>query len=576
MNSNHGRSSRDASLRAVGSLLFAALASAGCGGSGGGDATGPAHVDSTTYAMAVGRAEHTVTSLGNGDLLIVGGVGTGGSPLGSTEVLDASLVGSSTPPLATAGSLAVARARHTATLLASGNVVAIGGASTGAIEEFTPNAATPSLGAWATAPVATLATPRRRHAAVRLLDGRVLVAGGEDAFGVALASCELYVSAGAPVAPAAPLGTARRDHTATLLPDGRVLVTGGTDVLGIPLASAELYTPGTNTWAPAANSLATARALHAAHFLDGGNPNPADDRVLLAGGYGIGGDGVAAAELFDPATDSFGPGGTLEGPAVFDLATAVLANGQVGLAGGFTSGGASTSTQPTRESIVYRLAGAGGVGAQDLPGRRGATRAGTIPSSGPAGSDLVVVGGYDESGVPRTEVFLLAIDDEATALADTLSDEEALAFGVFATGFHVLHDAYLGAGDVELEIDEDPVFGRFVTGWVGNFYVDLELDAGAITGYVEGKSYTLTVTDGWAVSPDLEVDFRPPTWVDGDMDVANEDFDFDVDRSPGLFRGWVTGYDVEIELRVEVDGDHTDPGYSYMDVYLIDPYYYYW
>jgi Galactose oxidase, central domain len=41
--------------------------------------------------------------------------------------------------------------------------------------------------------------------------------------------------------PTVALGTARKGHTATLLKDGRVLVVGGTDANGNALATAELY-----------------------------------------------------------------------------------------------------------------------------------------------------------------------------------------------------------------------------------------------------------------------------------------------------------------------------------------------
>ncbi len=553
---------------AVGTACLAALPLAACGGgSHGGDSTGPAAPDAAVYSLSAARAEHTVTALSNGDLLIAGGTGSGGSPLSSTEVFDASEVPAGTP-VVTAGPLNVPRTRHTATRLASGNVVAIGGTASAAVEQFTPDLSTPSNGTWAVAVPAVLATPRSRHGAALLLDGRVLVCGGISSAATTLASAELYVNAASPFAAATAMNVARRDHTATLLPDGRVLVAGGYDAAGLPLSSAEVYDPVGNTWT-VVGPLGTARALHAATLMNAADVDPTNDRVLVTGGAGAAGAGVRAAELYDPATNLFTGGGDLEGPGVFDHAAVLLANGQVGIVGGFTTGGGAAPDDPVRETIVYRFGSGQGVGAQDAPARRGALRAGAIASAGPAGSDVVIVGGADESGTPRNGVYLLAIDDEATALADTLSDEDALALGVIATAFHLFEDGLTGIGDVDLAIEDDPVFGRMVIGSVGNFDVDLQVDAGSVVGDVEGKNFVLDVASDVVTAPDFVVDFTPSDRVAGDFDVDFQDFDFDVDRDADTFAGWITGWYDEAYLRIEVLGDQTDAGDSYLDVYWI-------
>jgi len=86
---------------------------------------------------------------------------------------------------------------------------------------------------------------------------------------------------------------------------------------------------------------------------------------------------------------------------------------------------------------------------------------------------------------------------------------------------------------------------------------------------VEGKRFAMTITDGFVDSPDFDVDFRRSDVVDGDMDVAAQDFDFDVGRTPGLFRGWLVGFDLEVELRVEAAGASTLGTTSYFDIYWI-------
>jgi hypothetical protein len=85
--------------------------------------------------------------------------------------------------------------------------------------------------------------------------------------------------------------TARSGHTATLLHDGRVLITAGWR--GSYLGSAELYDPATGTFSPT-GSMTTARESATATLLS-------DGRVLIAGGSvaGVGPD-VASAELYQP------------------------------------------------------------------------------------------------------------------------------------------------------------------------------------------------------------------------------------------------------------------------------------
>src|SRR4051812_40200027 len=77
--------------------------------------------------------------------------------------------------------------------------------------------------------------------------------------------------------PAGSMAAARSNHVAVRLPNGKVLVAGGVAGLNI-LASAEIYDPATNIWAPAA-SMRTARYVFVAALLPNG-------KVLVAGGAG--------------------------------------------------------------------------------------------------------------------------------------------------------------------------------------------------------------------------------------------------------------------------------------------------
>jgi hypothetical protein len=82
------------------------------------------------------------------------------------------------------------------------------------------------------------------------------------------------------------MSTARSSMTVTPLADGRVLVVGG-----VREPTSELYDPASGTWIPR-GTLNEPRWLHVAVRLR-------DRRVLVAGG----GAYTASAELYDPATN---------------------------------------------------------------------------------------------------------------------------------------------------------------------------------------------------------------------------------------------------------------------------------
>ncbi len=188
----------------------------------------------------------------------------------------------------------------------------------------------PAGGMWSS--TGSLHTARSRHTATLLGDGRVLVAGGVDADGRRLASAELYEPVAGGWIPTGSLSIARGDHTATLLPDGRVLVVGGTGAGGSEetLASAELYDPEAGRWSPT-GPMGAARSGHTASML-------ADGRVLVAGGQDATicdpGFAIGSSEIFDPATTTWGPTGSLDQGRVFHTAT-LLGDGRVLTLGGY-------------------------------------------------------------------------------------------------------------------------------------------------------------------------------------------------------------------------------------------------
>src|SRR5262249_19083923 len=118
------------------------------------------------------------------------------------------------------GSMATARFQHTATVLSSGLVVISGGETldagnaqyipTASIEIYNPATGT-------SAPGGTMAVARASHTATLLDNGQILFAGGIDLTGTPLKSAELYTPAIQISTAVSNMSDARVLHTATIL-----------------------------------------------------------------------------------------------------------------------------------------------------------------------------------------------------------------------------------------------------------------------------------------------------------------------------------------------------------------------
>ncbi|MBV8846599.1 MAG: hypothetical protein JO307_27655 [Bryobacterales bacterium] len=140
--------------------------------------------------------------------------------------------------------------------------------------------------------------------ATLLLNGKVLLTGGEPGYGdfdtsyYTLNSAELYDFLSGTFTPTGDMSFARFSHAATLLTDGTVLITGG---IGNPYGGtpvAELYNPETGAFSVAGN-MESARVFHQATLLSDGRVL-ITGAVLWPGGVSPGGEALASAEIYTP------------------------------------------------------------------------------------------------------------------------------------------------------------------------------------------------------------------------------------------------------------------------------------
>ena len=119
-----------------------------------------------------------------------------------------------------------------------------------------------SASAYSFVETGTMNTGRYVHTATLLASGQVMVAGGFNGNIGEVAGTETYNPATGSWTTNGDMINPRSDHTATLLPNGKVLVAGGDDFTGA-LTNAELFDPASGTWT-ATGSLTNSRTYHAA------------------------------------------------------------------------------------------------------------------------------------------------------------------------------------------------------------------------------------------------------------------------------------------------------------------------
>jgi MYXO-CTERM domain-containing protein len=293
----------------------------------------------------------------------------------------------------------------------------------------------PASGTWAK--VGPLPQKRSEISAVRLGDGRVLTCGGSSTDGnggyTTLSDCAAYDPAAGTWTPTKSLPAARERYRMNALADGRAFFSGGckqapNDVnCSLLFPNAGVYDATTDAWTVVPD-MSTARYFHSHTLLPSG-------KVLVVGGVGPADADIDVSEEFDPATSTWAPPVKLIGPHAAHGAV-LLPDGRAMVLGGATSSAFLTSTEiydaggwtQGPSLSVARTAACAGV----LPSGAVAYILGSVPdpSSGfvlSASADVLAAGGTmfksaGSAGVPRTSVGVAVLPDGRLLAAGGVSD----------------------------------------------------------------------------------------------------------------------------------------------------------
>jgi hypothetical protein len=261
---------------------------------------------SRTGIMNSVRFSHTATLLPNGLVLIAGGC----CDIQGNALKSAELYNPANGVFSVTGSLLTARYRHTATLLGNGQVLITGGAAKltdqvgfNSAELYDPATATFTA-------TGSMAVPRAGQTANLLQNGSVIVAGGTSTTDSA-STAELYSPFDGVFTRTGLTGTMaakRINHAAVGLVDGRVVLAGGTN----GLRTAEFYDPTPSYFYFTQGSMTEQRDSPAAALLLN-TQTALDSQVLLGGGVvaDTGSSNGTLLELFNPATQQFSPAGNM-------------------------------------------------------------------------------------------------------------------------------------------------------------------------------------------------------------------------------------------------------------------------
>ena len=348
------------------------------GGAGSGSATASTIVPLTQ--MAVARAAHSATRLADGSVLVVGGCTAHGCEFSGDDGLVAEVYVPSHGRFVSVGRSHELRNSHTATLLADGRVLVAGGwganAVTASTEIYDPGTKSFSRGP-------QMLSIRAGASATLLTDGRVLLAGGFTDNRPTIQNAEVFLPRGGTFEPVATMHAPRGAHAAARLQDGRVLIIGGFS-RGRVVATTETFDPRTNRFRRRATMRFPRRNAAAVTLADG--------RVLVVGGAAdIDGRRLyRSTEIYDPRRDRF-----IAGPPMQFVRNKVAGSVLRLPSGGvLVAGGASAVELFDPRTGRFRI-----------EGQLDATRY-VLTATPLARGRALLVGGYDASIAPTRQAWL--------------------------------------------------------------------------------------------------------------------------------------------------------------------------
>ena len=239
-------------------------------------------------SMSTPRWGHSATVLNNGKLLIVGGQERLSGRVGTAEIYDPT-----SNTWSAAANMIDARGKsHRAVLLSDGKVMVIGDSETGTVEIYDPASNT-----WSATD--SLNKPRNYVSTVLLNDGRVLVAGGEDATKTGrlpLNTAEVWDPS---TGQFSETGSMEQDATANPI----VLI--GDKALLISRYLGEIYDPTTGTWSSAGKPMRERAQGAVAVVMNDGKVMVSGGEFIRHGWVGANTVPLMSTETYDPATNTW-------------------------------------------------------------------------------------------------------------------------------------------------------------------------------------------------------------------------------------------------------------------------------